>query len=61
MDVEFEIQTRWKIEGFQAIVNQLKGLGRVSVSYTNNSKKSYCLCNLSVELIKKICFENRKH
>ena len=56
MDVEFEIQTRWKIEGFQAIVNQLKGLGRVSVSYTNNSKKSYCLCNLSVELIKKIYF-----
>ena len=36
MDVEFEIQTRWKIEVFQAIVKQLKGLGRVTVSYTNN-------------------------
>ena len=44
-DVEFEIQTRWKIEDINREIKQLTGLGRVSVSYANNSKESYCLCN----------------
>ncbi|NEP85101.1 MAG: transposase, partial [Okeania sp. SIO3B3] len=38
-DVEFEIQTRWKIEEFHARIKQLTGLGFWIGSPGKNSKK----------------------
>ena len=52
-DVEFEIQTRWKIEEFHREIKQLTGLEFWIGSSGKNSKKSYCLCHVSLESFEK--------
>ncbi len=59
--VEFESQTRWKVEEFHREIKQLTGIEFCQCRRAPNSEKSYSLCYVSLELFKKIRNENRKN
>ena len=54
-NVEIESQTLHKIEEFYRVIKQLTSL-ELCQCRLGIIQKSYCLCNVSVELLKKICF-----
>ncbi len=52
-DVEFESQTRWKIEEFHARIKQLTGIELCQCRRRKNSKKQKSLCYVGVESFEK--------
>ena len=55
-DVEFEIQTRWKIEDINREIKQLTGLGFCQCRLRIIQKNHIACAMERVELFKKICF-----